>query len=76
MRPYPPPFSSAILLARVAVEREKIRDAYELTLRQLISSGRMTADEARALPLILNVTVNDSRGDRRQPLPDVASQAR
>src|SRR5262245_41774319 len=37
--------------------------------------GRFAAG-ARALPLTLNVTVNDFRGDRRQPLPDVTSPAR
>ena len=64
------------LLARVAMERKKIGDVYKRTLGQLIRSGRMTADEARALPLTLNVTVNDSRSDRRQPLPELVSPAR
>jgi hypothetical protein len=63
-------------VARVAMERQKIGGVYERTLRQLIRNGRMTTDQARALPLALDVTVNDARTDRRQPLPDVRSLAR
>ena len=68
--------TASTLVARIAIERKKIEDAYERTLNQLIHAGLMTADEARALPLTLNVTVNDSRSDRRQRLPDVTSPAR
>ena len=63
------------LLARVAMERKKIADEYNQTLNLLIDSGRLTADEARVLPLALNVTVEDLRSNRRQPLPDVTSPA-
>jgi hypothetical protein len=61
--------------ARVAIERDKIADVYNRTLNLLIDRGRLTADEARELPLALNVTV-DFRSNRRQPLPDVAPPAR
>ena len=57
------------LLACVAMEQEKIGDVYEITPRELIRTGRMTADEARALPLTLNVTVNDSRSNRVSRCP-------
>jgi hypothetical protein len=53
-------------------EQQKIAVTYNRMLAQLITDGRLTAEEAAMLPLLLTTTVYDGRTDRTPPLPDVS----
>lgn len=72
--------SSALALAwsdpesfrgRIRAEQQRIADAYDRVLTQLITDGRLTAQEASTIPIRLTTTVHDARTKRTPQLPGV-----
>jgi hypothetical protein len=57
--------------AVVRTEQQRIADAYNGVLTQLITDGRLTDQEAATIPIRLITTVDDVRTNRTPALPDV-----
>jgi hypothetical protein len=54
----------------VREQQRRISDQYDLLLEELVAAGRLTKEEADALPLRIATTVEDAR-TKRAPLPAV-----
>ncbi|MGH7552487.1 MAG: hypothetical protein ACREMQ_05615, partial [Longimicrobiales bacterium] len=56
---------------RVRDEQQRIADQCNHVLTQLMTEGRLTAEEVATLPLQLTTTVDDARTERTPQLPEV-----